>query len=150
MKQIELTTYQTGVLQARAHRALRSFMQVRLKEHKLSSLQWSVLGLAFDYTVKGGVKVSQLAQLLNVEISLVTATLNQLEPRGLLERISDEEDSRAKRVITTRAGEKLLKKIEPKLHRQLEHWLEDIHDQQLGLYIRTLQQLARKEQTDET
>lgn len=146
MNEIALTTYQASVLHARAHRALRAFVQSQLKEHKLSSLQWSVLGLAFDYTVKGGVKVSQLAQLLNVEISLVTATLNQLEPRGLLERLDDEHDSRAKRVVTTRSGEKLIKKIEPSLHKKLEKWLEDIHDQQLGIYIRTLQQLARKDQ----
>lgn len=149
MKEMGMTTYQTGVLQARAHRALRSFMHSHLKDHKITSLQWSVLGLVYDYTRKGGVKVSHLAHLLNVEISLVTATLNQLEPRGLLDRIDDSEDNRAKRVITTRAGEKLLKKIEPKLRVQLDKWLEDVHDKQLALYIRTLQQLARKEQPED-
>lgn len=142
---MELTTYQTAVLQARAYRALKGFMATHLKLDELTFVQWSLLGLAYDYTRKGGVKVSQLAELLKVEISLVTTTLNQMEPKGLVERLEDEEDSRAKRVVVTRVGEKLVKKIEPKLGKGLEIWLEGIHDKQLALYIRTLQHLARKE-----
>lgn len=142
---MDLTTYQTGVLQARAYRALKSFMASHLKPHQLTFVQWSILGLSYDYMPKGGIKVSQLAQLLNVEISLVTTTLNHMEPRGLLERVEDEEDNRAKRVVVTREGEKRVKKIESKLGRELEAWLDDIHDKQLALYIRTLQHLARKE-----
>jgi DNA-binding MarR family transcriptional regulator len=144
MKDSGLTTYQAGVLQARAYRALKSFMASHLRPHELTFVQWSILGLAYDYTGKGGVKVSQLAELLKVEISLVTTTLNQMEPRGLVERLPDEEDSRAKRVVVTRVGERQVKKIEGKLRRDLDKWLEDIHDKQLSLYIRTLQQLARK------
>lgn len=140
-----LTTYQTAVLQARAFRALRSFMNGHLKPHELTFVQWSILGLAYDYTSKGGVKVSQLAELLKVEISLVTTTLNGMEPRGLVSRLEDEEDSRAKRVIVTRAGERQVKKIEGELRRELEKWLDDIHDKQLALYIRTLQHLAKKD-----
>lgn len=145
MKDTGLTTYQTGVLQARAFRALRSFMNSHLKPNGLTFVQWSILGLAYDYTGKGGVKVSQLAELLKVEISLVTTTLNQMEPKGWVERVEDEEDNRAKRVVVTRPGEKLVKKVESKLVGLLEDWLEGIHDKQLALYIRTLQQLAKKE-----
>ncbi len=140
-----LTTYQIAALQARAYRALKNFVSDHLKKNQLTFVQWSVLGLAFDYTGRGGVKVSQLADLLRVEISLITATLNSLEPRGLLERVDDETDGRAKRVIVTRTGEKLVKKIENKLSKQLDEYLDDIHDSQLAQYIRTMQHLAKKE-----
>lgn len=150
MRPEEFTTYQAGVLQARAYRALRNFMNEHLSGHGLTVMEWNVLGLVFDFTDKGGAKVGQLADLLNVEISLITSTLNKLEPAGHIQRMEDEKDSRAKRVITTRSGEKKVKKIEKQLKKEMEEWLSDIRSPQLAQYIRTLQNFARKEKTGQS
>lgn len=144
MKPEEFTTYQTGVLQGRAYRVFRTFMSEHLKPHDLTVMDWYVLGLAFDYSGSGGAKVGQLAEVLNVEISLITTTLNKLEPQGVVERIEDEKDSRARRVVTTRKGEKKIKKIEKQLRKELDEWLEGVHDRKLAAYISTLQHLAKK------
>ena len=82
----EFTTYQAGVLQARAYRNLREFMSSELKQYKYTMMEWALVGLVYDYTADGGARVSQLAKLLDVGTSLVTNMLNVLESRGLIER----------------------------------------------------------------
>lgn len=139
-----LTSYQTAALQARAYRAVKAVISTKLKEHGLTYMHWSILGLSHDYTARGGVKVSQLADLLKVEISLITTTLNALEPKGLVQRVVDERDSRVKRVVTTRQGEKTVKKIESILQKAIAEWQEGINEKQLEAYIKTLQLLAKK------
>ena len=140
----EFTTYQAGVLQARAYRNLREFMVAELKEYNYTMMEWALIGLVYDYTAEGGARVSQLAKLLDVETSLVTNMLNVLEGRELIERIVDENDRRARRVVSTRKSEADVKKIEKILRKSMRDWLGDVSPRQLLGYVRTLQKLANK------
>jgi len=140
----EFTTYQAGVLQARAYRNLREFMASELKQYNYTMMEWALVGLVYDYTADGGARVSQLAKLLDVETSLVTNMLNVLESRGLIERIVDTKDKRARRVISTRKSESDVKKIEKILRKNMTIWIGGINPRQLLGYVRTLQKLAQK------
>ena len=120
----EFTTYQAGVLQARAYRNLREFMASELKQY--------------------GYTMSQLAKLLDVETSLVTNMLNVLEGKGLIERIVDEKDKRARRVISTHKSEADVKKIEKVLRKDMKTWMGVVSPRQLLGYVKTLQKLAQK------
>ncbi len=136
------TTYQAGVLQARAYRNLREFMTTHLKEHNYTMMEWALVGLVYDYTSEGGARVGQLATILDVEISLVTNMLNTLEGRELISRIIDPTDKRARRVVTTRKAEADVKKIEKKLRIEMRKWLGNVSGRELQGYVRTLQSLA--------
>jgi DNA-binding MarR family transcriptional regulator len=140
----EFTTYQAGVLQARAYRNLREFMASELKQYGYTMMEWSLVGLVYDYTAEGGARVSQLAKLLDVETSLVTNMLNVLEGKGLIERIVDEKDKRARRVISTRKSEADVKKIEKVLRKDMKTWMGVVSPRQLLGYVKTLQKLAQK------
>ena len=136
------TTYQAGVLQARAYRNLREFMSIHLKEHNNTMMEWALVGLVYDYTSDGGARVGQLANIINVEISLVTNMLNNLEARDLITRIIDPADRRARRVVTTRKAEADVKKIEKKLGIEMRKWLGNVSVRELQGYVKTLQNLA--------
>ena len=140
----EFTTYQAGVLQARAYRNLREFMASELKQYGYTMMEWSLVGLVYDYTAEGGARVSQLAKLLDVETSLVTNMLNVLEGKGLIERIVDEKDKRARRVISTHKSEADVKKIEKVLRKDMKTWMGVVTPRQLLGYVKTLQKLAQK------
>ncbi|MBP6041746.1 MarR family transcriptional regulator [Candidatus Saccharibacteria bacterium] len=140
----EFTTYQAGVLQARAYRNLREFMASELKQYGYTMMEWSLVGLVYDYTAEGGARVSQLAKLLDVETSLVTNMLNVLEGKGLIERIVDEKDKRARRVISTHKSEADVKKIEKVLRKDMKTWMGVVSPRQLLGYVKTLQKLAQK------
>lgn len=140
----DFTTYQAGVLQARAYRNLREFMTSHLKEHEYTMMEWALVGLVYDYTSEGGARVGQLATILDVEISLITNMLNVLERRDLIKRIVDSSDKRARRIVTTRKAEADVKKIEKKMRTEMKKWLGNVSTRQLFSYVRTLQKLATK------
>ena len=61
----------------------------------------------------GAVRQTDLAERMGVEAMTVTGFLDRLEAKGLVERVPDVADRRAKRVLLTDAAEKLLEKITP-------------------------------------
>ncbi|MGE0284020.1 MAG: MarR family winged helix-turn-helix transcriptional regulator [Rhizobiaceae bacterium] len=61
----------------------------------------------------GGVRQTDLAERMGVEAMTVTGFLDRLEAKGLVERVPDQVDRRAKRVLLTEAAENLLEKIAP-------------------------------------
>ena len=138
------TTYQVGVLQSRAYRNLREFMAQHLDAYDYTMMEWALIGLVYDYTSDGGARVSQLAVLMDVEVSLITNMLNALEQRKLIERVIDPTDKRARRIITTRKAENDVKRIEKMMRKQMKIWLGNVHDQQLRSYVKILQNLATK------
>lgn len=144
MLQNKLKTYQAGVLQARSYRKLRQFMIAELKDHDLTMMEWSVLGLVYDYTSSGGASVGQIADLVDVEMSQITTMLNSLEKQGLLKRIINPADRRGRKIVTTKSGDKKVEKVEKQLRRSMRSWLDEIPDKQLDIYIRTLQLIAKK------
>ena len=119
-------------------------MASELKQYGYTMMEWSLVGLVYDYTAEGGARVSQLAKLLDVETSLVTNMLNVLEGKGLIERIVDEKDKRARRVISTHKSEADVKKIEKVLRKDMKTWMGVVSPRQLLGYVKTLQKLAQK------
>lgn len=61
----------------------------------------------------GAVRQTDLAERMGVEAMTVTGFLDRLEAKGLVERMPDPSDRRAKRVLLTDAAEQLLDKITP-------------------------------------
>ena len=61
----------------------------------------------------GAVRQTDLAERMGVEAMTVTGFLDRLEAKGLVERVPDPADRRAKRAHLTAAAEALLEKIAP-------------------------------------
>lgn len=75
-----VTTYQAGVLQASASRALRLFCNEVLKPYGITKRQWLVIGLAID-AGKDGAKTADLARQLDMTPRSLTSLLTTLEKR---------------------------------------------------------------------
>ncbi len=141
----DISSYQTLVLMGRAQRRLKNNIFQKLNDHKLGLVEWSVLGLVHDYSSRGGIKASQLSQLIDVKASLITTTLNVLVLKGYIDRNEDAADKRAKRLIATRSGEKLVSKIEKQLKSEVEKWYGSVDQRNLYGYIKTLQSFANRD-----
>lgn len=139
---VQFTTYQAGLLQARAYRKLKNFMGGHLAPYDLTMMQWAVLGYVYDHEANGGVRTSLLASQFDVESSLMTNMVNDLEKRELLYREVDPDDSRARRVLPTQEGSKLVPTIEQKLRSSMDEWLDDVNRRHLLHYIKVLQTIA--------
>jgi DNA-binding MarR family transcriptional regulator len=138
-----VTTYEAGVLQAQANRALRVIMNRILKKHGLSMMQWSVLG--FVYSANGsGVRISDLAKTLDTTQTFITNTVNNLEDKGFVKRHAHGSDSRSKIVMVEPKHVKDIEQIEKDVRKELKDALEGkINNEELATYLTVLTKFAQ-------
>lgn len=138
------STYSTGILQARAYRNLRYFMTRTLKKHGLTSAEWSVLGVVSDATKSGGIRVSDIAKMLDVQTSFITNLVKGLMKEGLTDYAYDEDDGRVRLVVGTDKAHAEVDQIEKNLRKEMKAWLGDIRPEELVQYITVLQKISGK------
>lgn len=69
--------------------------------------KWSVLGALSRPQAKGGMNIGDLSRYLLVSRQNLAGVLNRLEQDGLVERVTGEDDRRARKVRLTRKGVEL-------------------------------------------
>ena len=139
--QAPLSTYKAGLLQAKAYRILKHRTNELLRPYDLSSLDWAVLGLLFDH--EKGFKLSELAKLLGIEAPFASIMIDVLEKKKLVKRIVHPDDRRAKIIILTSQGKKIVPIIEKDLR---EHTKDLIHGASLSSlqgYLKVLNTIIR-------
>ncbi len=144
MPQRQLTTYQAVISQARAFRNLRSFLVETLKEHDLTLTEWLMIGSVIDGG-KDGVRVSELADTLGVEMPVITNLTNRAVATGWVTRVVDPTDRRAKRIRATQEGGQKTCDIEGILREATATWLDDIDVTMLKDYLTIVGLLANKD-----
>lgn len=75
-----------------------------VKELGVTTVQWAVLGALSDPRPTYGMSVGTLADFLVVSRQNLDGVLKRLERDGLVERVTDPEDKRARMVKLTREG----------------------------------------------
>lgn len=146
MKLTDITTYQTTLTQARAHRALKTKLSYFLRPHNLTMMQWAIVG-SLHGAGQTGMRVSDLAQQLDTSLAFVTTTLNVLEAKGIVSRSSHAQDNRAKIVRLTDNFRPQVDTIEKEVSTQLQEWLVPaIGLDKLEVYLSVIDKIARAEQ----
>jgi DNA-binding MarR family transcriptional regulator len=103
-----ITTYQSGIAQASAHRAMNRLVSDFLLQYGLSAMQWFTLGTIYD-SGSGGIRLSDLMRKLDTTLPYITNSVALLESKGLVRKVAHAGDSRIKMVS-----------IEPKHRKQIE------------------------------
>lgn len=116
-------------------------MNERLSDAGLTMQEWALLGLVFDH---GQLRLSQIAELLDVESPLATNLVNRLEQKGTVKRHVAPSDGRAKEVRLTPSGLSLVPKLERRLRSELKRYMAGITNAELAIYIGVLEKLAAK------
>lgn len=138
---LRLPTYEAGLIQSQAFRAMANFMTSYLEKYDLSLPEWKLLG---HLTEVGQMSPSQIARLLSVKAPISSRLLKSLETKRLLIRKAGRQDNRKVYVSSTLAGRRLVKRIEPDLRRELKLYLRDIKTQELEIYLKVLTKLAKR------
>ena len=74
----DLKTYQVGVIEAGAHRALRQHKDALLKNYNLTGVEWYLIGTVAD-AGKAGVRSTDLARSLGTTMGFLTKSISILE-----------------------------------------------------------------------
>lgn len=140
-KQIGFKTYQAGLLQAKAYRALYLQMTEALKPYGITLPEWGLLGLLHD---KKTLRPSELSIELGVKPPVTAGMLKELEGKGLIERSEDSEDSRVSEANLSDKGKRLVTLVEKDLRKNLNVFLKDIKTNDLLCYVQVLEKLSQK------
>lgn len=139
-----MKTYQLSLLQAKVNRRVRAFLAKFLVEYDLKVMEWTLLGYVSENS-NGGIKISDIASAFDVEISLMTNTLNQLAAKKLVKRTPHPADQRIRLIQITRQGSLLVNEIEHVLAERMASWLKDLDQTALITYVEVLEYLAHSD-----
>jgi DNA-binding MarR family transcriptional regulator len=143
MPERQLTTYQAVISQSRAYRALREFMADYLKTHNLTVTEWLVIGCVIDHGHKGA-RISDLANVLGVELPVITNLVNKAVAAKWLERVVDPNDKRAKRVVISAQGAETACIIEGVLRKNTKNWINGVDRQDFNGYFAVVSAMSEK------
>lgn len=137
----QLTTYQAVITQARAYRTLRSFMVETLRKYDLTLTEWLMIGSVID-AGKDGTRISELADVLGVEMPVITNLVNRAVKDGWVTRVTDKTDRRSKRISATRLGGEKACVIEGELRAETKDWLSNLDSDMVGGYLAVVAELS--------
>ena len=138
---MQLTTNQAVIAQSRAFRALRTFMSTTLLRHNLTMTQWLMLGMIVD-AKETGVRVSDLADVLGVEMPVVTNLVNRAEQAGQIRRVADDTDKRSRRIVVTPEFAECICAIEGELQHEAQQWMCGLSRQDMDGYFAIVEALS--------
>ena len=141
----QFSTYESGAMQSTAHRILTRIKTDFLAQYDLTPTQWFVIGFTYD-AGESGVRLNQLMELLDTTMPFITTTVNLLEVKGILQKVSDTDDSRVKIARLNPGYRKQVEKIESGLRDELRTKLyaaAGVNRQELTDYIAVLYKITK-------
>jgi DNA-binding MarR family transcriptional regulator len=133
-----LTTYQKARLQVIGYRAIQARVNEVLNQHGINTSQWIILGWLHEHSE--GLRVTALAEVLDVETPLATALLQALQEINLTQVQTDPTDRRARIVRLTTKGQKLVPQLEHSLTTHLRIFDRAIRPEDMAAYFTALEQ----------
>lgn len=139
-----IATYKSGLLHTKAYRIIHTHTSAVLDEHNLSMPEWTLLGLLLEY--KNGIRLSDIASNLDVEPPFATNLVDQLEKKGLVARLEDSKDHRAKRIVLTPKGKLLVPKVESLVKERMKKLFKGAWYPEIMTYINVLKAIIANDE----
>ena len=136
-----IPSYKKTNLQMVAYRRIQSAVSSLLSRFHLNTTQWIMLGFMSESA--SGLRVTDMARALQVEMPLITTTTQSLVAEGLMKTVAHARDKRAKLLMLTPKGRQLVKEIEAYLANNLRQLERGVEPSDLQLYFKMLQQIGR-------
>lgn len=140
----KLNSYELGVTHTLVTRHTNNFRNRILRPYGLNSVEWFVLGLVRDKTAKGGIRVTDLAAILDVKTTYITAILGTLRAKQYVDTNSDSRDARVRLIVATQKGIEAAGQIEVSLRKETEKLLRDrVTGDDYTSYLKVMQEIAK-------
>jgi DNA-binding MarR family transcriptional regulator len=141
---MNMPSYMSGSIFMKAYRTLRMRVATRLQAHELTPTMWSLLGVVIS--ARDGIRLSEVAHVLEVKAPLVTMLSHKLIDRGYIKRIPHHIDKRAKLLVITPKGKAFMKTVEADLSDELSRLLDGVSDDDLHAYQHVLDAIIKNSQ----
>lgn len=134
---MEAPTYMSGILFMKAHRLVRARIQAVLAQYDLNPTYWSILGAAIE--AKEGIRLATVATMLGVKAPMITMMVDDLSERGLMKRIPHHTDKRAKLLVATPKGKRLIRGIDIELGSEVQSLVAGLTADEMIIFRKVLQ-----------
>lgn len=139
----ELTTYNVGVIEAAAHRALRQHKDSLLRSYGLTGVEWYIIGTVAD-AGKTGIRNTDLANVLGTTMGFLTKTVALLEAKNYIFKKANADDARSSFVCFNEKKRNVIDEIEAALrHKLRESIYGQISPEELLTYISVMQKFSQ-------
>lgn len=112
-----------------------------LKQYGLNMTQWIILGRLRENTK--GLRTTDLARFIHVEVPLITMVSQPLMGRGLINTSRASNDKRAKLLKLTDRANDLMEDVEKRLQNQFQDFMSGISTQERNTYFKVLQTMVQ-------
>jgi DNA-binding MarR family transcriptional regulator len=136
-----VSTYRTAALQVITYKKLQNKINAVLKQYGLNMTQWIILGRLREN--KTGLRTTDLARFINVEVPLITMVSQPLLGRGLIDSSKAAHDKRAKLLKLTDRANELMDAVETGMQSQLKDLMKGVSRQELNTYFKVLQTMVQ-------
>ena len=133
---MNIPSYISGTVFMKAYRTLRQRVAGTLASHELTPTMWSLLGVVLHS--RDGIRLSEVAHVLEVKAPLVTMLSHTLIERGYIKRLPHHIDKRAKLLVITPKGKTFMKTVENEINTALATLLEGVSENEMRAYKRVL------------
>lgn len=135
-----------GMYMNYVNRKILRFLSLNLKKYNITTEQWSVL---LCLTEKDGINQKKLAKEVDKDQATLVRILDILEQKELVIRKKCLEDRRSFLVYSTPKGNKLKNEVYPFIEDVFKNIINGISDDQLNLFIDTLNKIKKNILTEE-
>ncbi|HEX8182623.1 MAG TPA: MarR family transcriptional regulator [Candidatus Saccharimonadales bacterium] len=132
--------YGGAALQVIANKKLQSRIKVILEEYELNLTQWLIISRLND--IRAGLRTTDLAKFMHVEVPLVTMMSRPLRKRGLITSVVRTPDKREKVLNVTSKAKEIIEVVESRLQKQVAGMTKDVSLQDLQTYFKVLQSMV--------
>ena len=91
-----------------------------------------------------GTTQAALAEAIGADKTRIIAILDELQQSGLIERVADPEDRRARLLAITKEGRRVKEATQAAIQRGEERWLGTLSATDRAVFLRVLQQLSNR------
>jgi DNA-binding MarR family transcriptional regulator len=140
MSSEKFPSYKKANLQFVAYRRIQTMVSSLLARFHLNTTQWIMLGLVNEAPT--GLRVTDMAKVLQVEMPLITTTAHSLIASGLMHSQAHIRDKRAKMLTLTPKGEEYLGRVESFLSANMQKLEEGVDPSDMKLYFKMLQKIS--------
>lgn len=136
-----LSAYGAAALQMITYKKLQGKINGVLKQYGLNMTQWIILGRLREHD--SGLRTTDLARFIHVEVPLITMVSQPLMGRGLINTSQAANDKRAKLLRLTDRANELMEDVEKRLQNQFKDFMQGVSNQEMNTYFKVLQTMTQ-------
>jgi|GEM_PF-1178892 len=129
-----------AALQMIAHKKIQSQIKTVLEEYDLNLTQWLIISRLKE--VHEGLRTTDLARFMHVEVPLVTMMSRPLRSRGLITSEVQMPDKREKLLQVTTSAKKIVAAVEETLQKQLATMIKGVSQRDMQSYFKVLNNIV--------